>query len=50
MAKPQPEALPTKEDALFFIEINIDTEAAKIEVVKNSDDDGYLGTAGPHPQ
>jgi hypothetical protein len=49
MPPPVPEKADTKEDAILFIEINIDTEAATIEVVKD-DDGSYMCTAGPHPE
>jgi hypothetical protein len=49
MPDPMPEKTATKDEAILFIEINIDTEAATIEVVK-SDDGSYICTAGPHPE
>ena len=45
-----PESLKDKDEALEFIEINIDTQAKKIEVVKSDQGSGYVGTAGPHPE
>jgi len=50
MPDPIPEALKNKKDALEFIEINIEMQAEKIEVVKNPGDDGYVGTAGPYAE
>jgi hypothetical protein len=50
MADPPPEAIPTKEGAILFVEINIEAEAAEIEVVKNATGEGYVGKAKGHPE
>jgi hypothetical protein len=45
-----PEKAKTKEEAILFIEINIETQAATIEVVKDPADGSYMCTHGPHPE